>query len=91
MNDFKSAVSGAEGLVHDASQAAAREYTLARRNVEGALDDAMHRLDEARRAVTKGARGAADATDGYVRDNPWTALGVAAAAGLLVGLLFHRR
>ena len=37
-------------------------------------------LDDARRAVKMGARDAADATDGYVRRNPWEALGVAAAA-----------
>jgi ElaB/YqjD/DUF883 family membrane-anchored ribosome-binding protein len=31
------------------------------------------------------------AGDEYVRDRPWQAVGVAAAAGLLVGLLVGRR
>ncbi len=30
-------------------------------------------------------------TDDYVRANPWTALGVAAAAGVLIGVLLARR
>jgi len=32
------------------------------------------------------ARVAMDATDDYVRDRPWTAIGIAAALGLLVGI-----
>jgi ElaB/YqjD/DUF883 family membrane-anchored ribosome-binding protein len=30
-------------------------------------------------------------TDEYVRDNPWQAIGAAAAAGFLVGVLIGRR
>ena len=37
------------------------------------------------------AKATARATDEYVRDNPWQALGVAAAVGVLVGLLMSRR
>jgi len=29
--------------------------------------------------------------DGYVRDNPWTVIGVAAGVGLLLGLMMSRR
>lgn len=34
---------------------------------------------------------AAKATHGYVRENPWRAIGVGAAAGLLIGYLATRR
>ena len=34
---------------------------------------------------------AARATDDYVHDNPWQAIGVAAAVGFLVGLVISRR
>jgi len=37
------------------------------------------------------ARQAARYTDEYVRDNPWRAIGVGAAAGLLIGYLVSRR
>ena len=33
----------------------------------------------------------ADATEEYVRDNPWRSVGVAAGVGLLLGLLISRR
>lgn len=40
---------------------------------------------------TDGAKQYANAADEYVRANPWTALGVAGAAGLLIGVLLARR
>jgi ElaB/YqjD/DUF883 family membrane-anchored ribosome-binding protein len=91
MNEFKDAVAGAEDLVTDAAHSASREYAMARRNIQGAFDEAISRLDGARRAVRTGALDAADATDGYVRRNPWQALGTAAAAGVFLGLFLRRR
>jgi ElaB/YqjD/DUF883 family membrane-anchored ribosome-binding protein len=37
------------------------------------------------------AREVADATDEYVRENPWQSVGIAAGVGLLLGLLLSRR
>ena len=91
MSDYKDVMTSAEGLVTGATQSATREYALARRSIQGALDEAISRLDDARRAVRVSARDAADATDGYVHRNPWQAIGTAAAAGLVVGFLLHRR
>lgn len=42
-------------------------------------------------SVRSGAKQAADFTDGYVHDNPWRAIGMGAAIGLLVGFLVSRR
>jgi ElaB/YqjD/DUF883 family membrane-anchored ribosome-binding protein len=42
-------------------------------------------------SVRDGATTAARATDGFVRDNPWRAIGIGAAAGLLLGYLVSRR
>jgi ElaB/YqjD/DUF883 family membrane-anchored ribosome-binding protein len=36
-------------------------------------------------------REVARVTDTYVHDNPWKAIGAAAGAGLLIGLLIGRR
>jgi ElaB/YqjD/DUF883 family membrane-anchored ribosome-binding protein len=41
-------------------------------------------------AVIK-AKAFARTTDGYVHENPWKAIGVAAGLGVLVGLLAGRR
>jgi ElaB/YqjD/DUF883 family membrane-anchored ribosome-binding protein len=41
--------------------------------------------------VQRHAKNVMTAGDSYVRDNPWQAVGIAAAAGLVVGLLVARR
>lgn len=55
------------------------------------LDSAKTTLANAQNMVTDSARQYAGATDEYVRSNPWQALGLAAAGGLLVGILLARR
>jgi ElaB/YqjD/DUF883 family membrane-anchored ribosome-binding protein len=44
-----------------------------------------------RSIVSEKACGAASSTDAYVRGNPWKIVGVAAAAGLIIGGLLSRR
>jgi ElaB/YqjD/DUF883 family membrane-anchored ribosome-binding protein len=41
--------------------------------------------------VQRQAREALDVSDTYVHDQPWQAIGVAAVAGLVLGLLVYRR
>ena len=52
---------------------------------------AREKLADVRDASRERARQAAAATDEYVRDNPWSSIGAAAALGLLVGVLLGRR
>ena len=55
------------------------------------LQSAKATWNQASTAVSDNAKQYADVTDEYVRANPWKALGVAAAAGVLVGILLARR
>ena len=55
------------------------------------LESARATLSKAQTAITDGAKQYADLTDEYVHANPWKTIGVAAAAGLLVGILLARR
>ena len=55
------------------------------------MQTARQQLTQAQSAVTDGAKQAAEFTDEYVRMNPWKSLGIAAAAGLLIGILMARR
>lgn len=59
--------------------------------VEGNLQDAGESLAQAQKLLTKQAQLAADATDDYVHENPWRAVAIAGAAGLLIGLLLNIR
>ena len=40
--------------------------------------------------ITK-AKTTATAADAYIRENPWTAIGVSTGIGLVIGLLIGRR
>lgn len=59
------------------------------------LKDTTHSVVEeisaARNAITENACGAAAITQGYVRANPWKIIGMAVAAGLVIGTLIRRR
>ena len=55
------------------------------------LQTAKETIAQAQSIVSDKAKQYADVTDGYVRANPWKALGVVAAAGVLVGILLARR
>ena len=52
---------------------------------------AREKLADADAAVRARARQAANVTDDYVHDNPWSSIGAAAAVGILVGVLLGRR
>ena len=55
------------------------------------LRDAKLRLADAEAALVDRTKAAARATDDYVHENPWRAVGVAAGIGLLLGVIIGRR
>lgn len=91
VRDLKNAVGDADRLLTNVVASSADEIALARRKLESRLTHAKTVLVDASMAVSDRARYAADATDAYVRDNPWKMLGVAAAAGIVIGGILLRR
>jgi ElaB/YqjD/DUF883 family membrane-anchored ribosome-binding protein len=59
--------------------------------VAGAVANARRALNERAVRVQRQAREVLAAGDSYVHEQPWEAIGAAAVAGLLVGLLVLRR
>ena len=49
------------------------------------------RIADADEILRDRTKAAARATDDYVNDNPWRAVGIAAGVGLLLGVIFARR
>ena len=91
MDDLRTVVADAEKLLnataHDASDKARDAHKRASESVE----QARARLDELEKEFKARAKAAADDANRYVRDNPWQSIGIAAAAGLVVGLILGRR
>ena len=62
-----------------------------RDQVESKLLHAKLRLQELEGQAVDRAKVAARATDDFVHDHPWQAIGAAAAIGFVAGLLLNRR
>src|SRR5271169_6784981 len=93
MQDLRVVVSDAEELLRaTASQAGEKlseKVSAARERIQENLVVAKEHLASAQQHVAEKTRQAARATDDYVHDNPWRAVGIAAGAGLIVGFLFR--
>ncbi len=89
--DFKVVVSDAEALLKATANQGGEKLAETRARVEESLRRAKARLAEAQEALVLKTKAAAKATDEYVHENPWQAVGVAAGIGLLVGWLMGRR
>jgi ElaB/YqjD/DUF883 family membrane-anchored ribosome-binding protein len=62
-----------------------------RSRIKERLLDARIRLDAAEEVLIEKTRAAARATDNYVHENPWQAVGIGAGIGFLLGLVLGRR
>jgi ElaB/YqjD/DUF883 family membrane-anchored ribosome-binding protein len=89
--DLKVVVSDAEELLRATASQAGEKVTAARERIQASLASAKIKLGDAERAALDKAKEAAKETDEYVHDHPWTAVGIAAGAGLVLGLLIGRR
>jgi ElaB/YqjD/DUF883 family membrane-anchored ribosome-binding protein len=91
VDDFAAVLSEAEDMLKKASQETGDRARDQRAQVEAKLHAAKLRLQEMQGDAVDRARDAARATDDYVHDNPWQAVGAAAAVGFVVGMLMTRR
>lgn len=91
VDDFKTIVNDAEALLQATAQVSGEGFAAERAKFSEKLKLAKARVAEAEQRIFEKAKQAATATDHYVHDNPWTAVGVAAAAGMLIGFLVAKR
>ncbi len=89
--DLKAVIADAEELLQITSTQTGEKVVELRARLGDNLRVARHKMQDADAALREKARATAEATDVYVHDNPWKSIGIAAGAGLLVGLLIGRR
>ena len=89
--DIKAVVADGEELLEAAADVSGEGFAAARGKFEQKFANARAKLSDTSRAAIAKARETAAATDAYVHHSPWTAIGVAAAAGILIGILAARR
>lgn len=90
MQDLRVVVADAEELLRATAGQAGEKVSAARERIQENLAAAKERLAAAQDAVVARTKEAAKVTDEYVHDNPWKAVGIAAGAGLIIGMLISR-
>lgn len=89
--DLEVVVRDAEALLQATAHQTGEKIDQARERAKESLRQARGRLADAEAQAVEQVREAAADVDKYVHQNPWQAVGVAAGAGLLLGLLISRR
>ncbi|MEO6423453.1 MAG: DUF883 family protein [Candidatus Nitrotoga sp.] len=91
MDDLRIVVADAEELLKATANQTGERITAARVRAGESLQSAKTRLANTQVAMMEKTKAAAAATDDYVHVNPWQAIGIAAAVGILLGVLISRR
>lgn len=91
MNDLRVVISDAEELLRMTSDQASEGAADVRGRVQTQMNKAKADLVRLQEMAVSKAKAAGHATDEYVHQNPWKSMGIAAGAGLVIGLLFGRR
>lgn len=89
--NLKGMVDEADKLLAHAERTGTEQFKSAREKFEVQVRRAKDELRRLEHAAVDNAKRAAQATDHAVHEHPYAAMGIAAGAGLLIGMLISRR
>ena len=89
--DVQNVVSEAQELLKTVKDEGATQIDAVKQKLAGQYEVAREKFGEIQTTVSEGAKVAVTSTDAYVKSNPWRAVGIAAAAGAIIGFLASRR
>ncbi|MDY7545416.1 DUF883 family protein [Glaciimonas sp. Gout2] len=87
---LKSVMQDAQDLIDATGDQVDDRFKVAREKLKAALQSAKSELPKVTKKAVEKSKHAAHVTDEYVGGNPWKAVGVAAAIGLLAGIVIGR-
>jgi ElaB/YqjD/DUF883 family membrane-anchored ribosome-binding protein len=91
VSDMKIVVADAEEILRATANVAGEKVGELRERIQDRLRDAKIRIADAEAALVDKTKAAARATDDFVHENPWRAVGISAGVGLLLGIIIGRR
>ena len=91
MSDIQSVLADAEDLLKQAANTTGERASELSDKGLALLKQAKERASDVQVAAVEKSKQAARATDGYVHDHPWQAVGIAAGIGVVTGLLLNRK
>lgn len=89
VSDLKTLVADAEELLKATASQAGDKIGVARQKIEQSLIEGKKALADAEKNLVEKSKEAVEIADDYVRENPWSAVGIAAGVGLVLGLLIR--
>ena len=91
MDDLHVVITDAEELLRMTADQAGEGVADIRSRVQTRMNRARVDLLNLQEATVAKAKAAGHATDEFVHENPWKAIGIASGIGLVIGLLVSRR
>jgi ElaB/YqjD/DUF883 family membrane-anchored ribosome-binding protein len=85
-DELRAFLADVEDLVKKVANVADADVARLRTRVAGAIGDVRQTVGDTTDSLRERARMAVTVTDDYVHDRPWTAIGLAAAVGVIVGV-----
>jgi len=91
IDNFKHSLDAAEAMLREAANSTGERAADLRERAMASINATRDAMKDVQQAALVHGRKAVHATDDYVHDKPWHAVGIAAAVGLVLGLLISRR
>ncbi len=89
VGDLRNLVADAEELLKATASQAGDKIGVARQKIEQSLIEGKKALADAEKSLVAKSKECAEIADDYVRENPWSAVGIAGGIGLVLGLLIR--
>lgn len=90
-SEFHNFISDVEDLVKETTTLTGEDLNRAKAKLSARLAEAKESVVEMGGEIAKRAKKGAVATDDFVHEQPWKAIGAGAAIGLLIGFALARR
>lgn len=90
-SDFHDFIADVEDLVKQTTTLTGEDLARAKVKLSARLAEAKESVVDMGGDIARRARNGAKATDDYVHEQPWKAIGAGAAIGLLIGFALARR
>ncbi len=91
MGEMQNVIHEAESWLKQSGQATSDEFRSAKAKFEATLATAKDDLMAMEHKMVERTKDAAKATDQYVHENPWKAVGLGCAVGVICGMLIARK
>ena len=91
LSDLKTVIQDAEAWLRHSGHLTGEEFKAARAKFERTLVKAKEDIVRLEEVAVEKAKVAAKATDEYVKENPWKAVGLGTAVGVVIDMLIARK